>query len=54
MEGEVKRCMAPWCEAVLVRKEGETSQNFTNRKYCDKRCAAKHGNYLRQMRRRRV
>lgn len=48
MDEEVKRCRAPWCEAVLVRREGETSQNFRNRLYCGKGCAARHGNYRRR------
>ena len=47
MNEEERRCEAPWCEAAIVRKEGETCQNFVKRRYCGKGCAAKHGNQKR-------
>jgi hypothetical protein len=52
MDDEARVCKRPGCETVLARREGETSQNFKNRVYCCKRCAATHGNYLRGRRRR--
>lgn len=36
-------CAAPWCGKALVRKDGETSQNFKQRQYCGRTCAAAHG-----------
>jgi len=49
---EKKRCLAPWCEKILVRSEEETKWNFDRRRYCGKSCAVKHGNYLRRQRNR--
>ncbi len=50
MDGEVRVCR--WCFKDLVRKPGETVQNFAKREHCDKRCAAKRSNELRKRRRR--
>jgi hypothetical protein len=47
MNAKEKICRAPWCDAPIARKEGETCQNFVNRRYCGKSCAARHGNQKR-------
>lgn len=46
-----RRCAAPWCSGVLSRKADETSSNYRKRRYCNKRCAAKHANYRRNRKR---
>jgi hypothetical protein len=45
-----RRCAWVGCEKPLMRKAGETSQNFAKRRYCDKSCAAIHGNLKRKRR----
>lgn len=42
MSEEDRSCARPGCDVTLRRKEGETAQNFRNRRYCDKSCAARH------------
>lgn len=41
------RAGCPWCGKALVRKEGETLDNFERRRYCGKRHASLHGNEQR-------
>jgi len=41
-EPEERVCDASWCGKPLVQREGESLQNFTNRRHCDRRCAASH------------
>lgn len=47
---EVRRCELISCRKPLERKEGETAQNFENRKFCDKSCAAYVSNDNRKRR----
>jgi hypothetical protein len=44
MDAEDRICERPGCDGAIERKEGETVQNFLRRRYCDRRCAALHGN----------
>lgn len=46
---EERRCDLVSCRKPLERKEGETAQNFQNRKHCDKSCAAISGNQKRRL-----
>lgn len=42
-----------WCECcqkVLSRRKHESPQNFTRRRFCNKRCAAIRTNELRKVR----
>lgn len=47
-----RRCDLTSCKKPLVRKTGETAQNFLTRRHCDKRCAATNDNQKRIRRRR--
>lgn len=50
MGEEVKYCAWTGCDKLLARKPGETAQNWRNRRYCGKRCAALHQASLRKAR----
>lgn len=40
-------CALPECECAIVRKKGETRQNFERRKFCSRECAAAMNNRRR-------
>lgn len=43
----VRVCALPGCDVAIVRKWGETRQNFKKRRYCCRECAAKDSNRRR-------
>jgi hypothetical protein len=43
-----------WCDAGLVKKEGETKNNFLKRRYCDKRHKGLHQGEMRGRKKRHV
>lgn len=52
MESEESKrfCKSHRCGKALKRRDGETASNWKRREYCDKSCAAEHGNYKRKRR----